>query len=84
MTQTALQQAIAELRKRGNLIPPRSNIGVGLSMAINTISEFLELEKEKTIEFGKKVADHWGMTEVPKDNIEKYYNEQYGQGSPDK
>ena len=37
-----------------------------------------QVEKERIIEFGRKVADHWGMTEVPKEYIEQYYNETYG------
>ena len=50
MEQTALQQAINELRKRGNLVAPRSNIGVGISMAINTIKEFIDKEKQQMID----------------------------------
>ena len=41
------------------------------------IEQAKQMEKEQTIKFGKKVADHWGMTEVPQEYIEQYYNETY-------
>ena len=40
--------------------------------------------KSIALQFGKKVADRWGMTEVPESIIEQYFNETFGgQGSPD-
>jgi hypothetical protein len=35
------------------------------------------LEELRTIRFGKKVADHWGMTTVPTITIEKFYDENF-------
>ena len=29
------------------------------------------------IQFGKKIADHWGMTNVPIESIEKFYHENF-------
>lgn len=37
----------------------------------------IQMEKEQIIQFGKKIADHWGMTEVPLEYIEQYYNETF-------
>jgi len=34
-------------------------------------------EKEHILEFAKIVADHWGMTTVPIESIEKLYNKTY-------
>ena len=41
------------------------------------IQKSKEIEKQQSIKFGKKVADHWGMVNVPLENIEQYYNETF-------
>lgn len=79
--QTALKQAINKLR--GKTFPPRSNVALGVSMAINLISEFLESEKEQ-------IAEAWndgnllgrnGHIKLEYDTGEQYYKEKFG--SPD-
>lgn len=42
------------------------------------------LEELRTIRFGKKVADHWGMTTVPTIAIEKFYDENFKSERDDK
>lgn len=51
----------------------------------NTFNELVakarEMEKDQSVKFGKKVADHWGISTVPESIIEQYYNETYGNNS---
>lgn len=41
------------------------------------IEQAKEMEKEQIINFGKIVADKWGMIPVPLENIEDTYNETF-------
>ena len=41
------------------------------------VEQAKEMEKKNKLLFGKKVADHWGMVNVPLENIEQYYNETF-------
>ena len=41
------------------------------------INRAKEIEKEQIINFGKIVADKWGMIPVPLENIEDTYNETF-------
>lgn len=44
---------------------------------LGIINQAKEMEKRQKIEFGKQIADHWGMVTIPIENVEKYYNKTY-------
>lgn len=39
---------------------------------IDKVNEAKEKEVQQTVDFGKRVADHWGMVDVPRKSIEKF------------
>lgn len=66
--QTAVEFLVQEINKL---------TGLTISMDEPCVLQAKEMEKRQKIEFGKKIADHWGMVTVPIENIEQYYNETY-------
>ena len=69
--ETAIKQAIDKLRNK--VIPPRSNVGVGIAMAIDILVELLPVEE-------KQIEDAWkdGLeTSHPDHTAKEYYNQTY-------
>ena len=68
MKQTAVDWFLEELENNDWYWLPES-------IKNEIIDQAKEMEEDQLIDFGKKVADHWGMVPVPLDNIKKFYYE---------
>lgn len=72
--ETAIKQAIDKLRNK--VIPPRSNVGVGIAMAIDILVELLPVEEKQIA-----TAFEEGQKEEAKEAFwtkgHKYYYETY-------
>ena len=64
--QTAVEWLVNEI-----LMPEYGHLPVWV---IDKVDEAKEKEHQQTIDFGKRVADNWGMVDVPIENIEKLLN----------
>ena len=79
--QTAVEWLQDQFRAFGTITDSNDeNTHQLIKSAIDMCERAKTIEREQIIEFGRKVADHWGMTEVPKEYIEQYFIQTYKGG----
>lgn len=71
--ETAVEWFIQNIPDIGEYLP------LGISLEIHSkYQQALDMEKEQMLEFGSRVTDRWGLTQVEPHYINDEYNKYYG------